>query len=352
LFVALPACGEAEPTAVASCPVRAAPSMNEEPFRFTELELSHGSSCGLGNDGSVVCWGSEDPGASALPDVSRAIAIEVDLSGGWAIRDGGSVLRWQGRDERLTVPGVCDATAITENRCAVVADGQARCWNVRNPTQLGLSESSVANGRAVTVPGVSGAVSLASGPSAYTCAGLEDGSVTCWGGGPRQSDRPGPAPATVPELSDVRDIVGSQDGSLAPNTGEMCAILLDGGVTCWTHAKAPARIPGLADVVSLSISMSHGCAALADGSAVCWGANQSGQLGNGTTEASDTPVPVSDLSGVVRIATASHDSTIGHSCAILTDGTAWCWGAQQFGSWSDGNVADSSLPVRVDVNLR
>jgi hypothetical protein len=346
LCVALPACGDAEPAAVASCPVPAAASTQTGPFRFTALELSHGSSCGLGNDGSVACWTSQDFGSLRVSGVLPAIAIEIDQGGGWAVRDGGSVLRWTGSD-RLTVSGVCGATAITENRCAIVLDGEVRCWQVRNPTQLGLDPRETDDGRAVTIPGVRGAVGLASGPEQYTCAAIEDGSVTCWGGGSRPSDRPGPEPASVPELAGVRSIVGSQDGGmLGAYGGDVCAILTDGSVSCWTPARAPAPTRGLVDVVSLSISRGHGCAALGDGSAACWGANERGQLGNGTTDATTVPVPVSRLSGVTHVGTWG-DGGRGYSCAVLADGTAWCWGAERFGSFSDGNVDDSSVPVVV-----
>lgn len=347
LLIALPACGDAEPAAVASCPVPAARSMNVEPFAYTALEATFSSNCALGNDGSVACWDSDDGRPSRHPDVAQATAFDIDSIGGWAAREGGSVVHWQDQGETVVVPGVCGATAVTENRCAIVAEGRVRCWNVRGSARLGASESDLASGRAITVPGLRGAVSLASGPHDYTCALLDDATVTCWGGGTRLADRPSPEPAPVPELSGVRSIMGSPTPMLTAESAEICAVLMEGTVTCWNRARAPAPLSGLADVTSLSISMDHGCAALGDGSAVCWGANQTGQLGNGTTDANDTPVPVSGLSGVVQVATASLDSTIGHSCALLVDGTATCWGAGQLGSLRDGNLADSSVPVPV-----
>ena len=63
-----------------------------------------------------------------------------------------------------------------------------------------------------------------------------------------------------------------------------------------------------------------------------------------TTESSDPPVPVSNLSNVVQIATFSDTSTGGRSCALLGDGTARCWGQDESGSYSDGNIADRLNP--------
>jgi alpha-tubulin suppressor-like RCC1 family protein len=72
-----------------------------------------------------------------------------------------------------------------------------------------------------------------------------------------------------------------------------------------------------------------------------WGSNGIGELGNGTTTASLTPLEVSSLSGVTAIAAG-----IEHSLALRTDGTVWEWGANFFNEPEDPTLF-SSTPVQV-----
>ena len=74
----------------------------------------------------------------------------------------------------------------------------------------------------------------------------------------------------------------------------------DHHVACWgdlvgigpTNTSAtPFEVP-ISDVVELAASDYHDCAVHADGSLSCWGSNSAGELGNGTTDATTTPVRV------------------------------------------------------------
>ncbi len=73
---------------------------------------------------------------------------------------------------------------------------------------------------------------------------------------------------------------------------------------------------------TISAGVQHTCMIVGGATEVrCWGANDNGQLGNGTTDSRPTPAPASGLSGVVQVVAG-----FGDSCALLTGGTVSCWG--------------------------
>ncbi|MCC6755929.1 MAG: hypothetical protein IT199_06105, partial [Solirubrobacterales bacterium] len=95
----------------------------------------------------------------------------------------------------------------------------------------------------------------------------------------------------------------------------------------------------------LSAGVGHSCA-IRDGGAWCWGSNSQGELGNGTTDDSAVPVPVTGFSsGVTDIAAGS-----GHTCAIK-DGGAWCWGTNQVGELGNGSFGGTQIsnPLPIPV---
>ncbi|MBK6534769.1 MAG: hypothetical protein IPF99_36100 [Deltaproteobacteria bacterium] len=58
-----------------------------------------------------------------------------------------------------------------------------------------------------------------------------------------------------------------------------------------------------------------------NGTVQCWGANDLGQLGDGSTTTRLSPVMVMGLSNAVEIAAGYN-----HTCARLMDGSVRCWG--------------------------
>ncbi len=84
---------------------------------------------------------------------------------------------------------------------------------------------------------------------------------------------------------------------------------------------------------------------LISGNVKCWGNNWRGDLGNGTTTNSFTPVAVSGLSGVSSLVSTTDSNNDGlFSCALKTDNTIWCWGAgYNIATWS-------STPVEITLS--
>ena len=117
-----------------------------------------------------------------------------------------------------------------------------------------------------------------------------------------------------------------------------------GSVWTWggaTDTTAPTGMVGLSGVTTLSGGHSK-YALLSNGTVQAWGVNAFGELGNGTTTDSSTPVQVTGLSGVKSVA-ASFDAAY----ALLSDGTVWAWGHNNSGQLGNGTATDSSIPIQV-----
>ena len=96
--------------------------------------------------------------------------------------------------------------------------------------------------------------------------------------------------------------------------------------------EAAATVPGGAHTVALK----------SDGTVWAWGGNTSGQLGDGTTTDRRAPVQVSGLAGVAVIAAGTY-----HSAALTSDGTVWAWGRNTDGQLGDGTTTPRTTPVQV-----
>jgi hypothetical protein len=79
-----------------------------------------------------------------------------------------------------------------------------------------------------------------------------------------------------------------------------------------------------------------------NGRVYAWGDNDFGQLGNGSTANSATPAPVSLPGGVKALAVSADGST---SLAVGSDHRVYAWGGNQFGQLGNGSTANSSTPV-------
>jgi alpha-tubulin suppressor-like RCC1 family protein len=107
-------------------------------------------------------------------------------------------------------------------------------------------------------------------------------------------------------------------------------------------ATSKSTFTVIAAPTQLAAGASHSCARLSNGATACWGANASGQLGNGSTTASSTPLPVPGLAGVTQVAAGG-----AFSCARLSSGGVKCWGSNTKGQLGRGTLTGSKTPVAV-----
>lgn len=158
-----------------------------------------------------------------------------------------------------------------------------------------------------------------------------------------------------------------REGTLAAGAGvagvaagehHTCAVTAAGAVKCWgynyfgqlgngttTDSSTPVDVTGLnSGVVAVAAGDNHSCAITAAGGLKCWGKNSLGQLGNGAAvDTSLTPVDVSGLtSGVASVVAGNY-----HTCAVTTAGGLTCWGRNSLGELGNGTGTNSSTPVGV-----
>jgi hypothetical protein len=108
-------------------------------------------------------------------------------------------------------------------------------------------------------------------------------------------------------------------------------------------SSTPLTVSGLDHIIAVASGGAHSLAVTADGKVWSWGANGSGQLGTGSNADSAVPVQVPDLSGISAVAAGDM-----HSLALGSDGKVWAWGENSSGQLGDGTTVNRNSPVQVE----
>jgi len=238
--------------------------------------------------------------------------------------------------------------------CALTAGGAVTCWGSDSHGQLGDG----ATGNSTTpvgVPSLTSDVAAVSAGSTHTCALTIAGAVKCWGWNIYGQLGDG----STTDSSTPVDVTGLSSGVVAISAGfgYSCALTVGGGVKCWgfngqgqlgdgstADSSSPVEVTGLSSgVAAISANEYHACALTMAGGVKCWGYNNFGMLGDGTTTTSTTPVDVSGLSRGVAAVSAGGE----HTCAVTTERVVRCWGHNNYGELGDGSTTDSPTPVDV-----
>jgi len=255
--------------------------------------------------------------------------------------------------------------------CAIASDSKAYCWGIGSSGQIGNNTTTTNNTTpvAVTATGVLSGKTITDISSGYSnvCALDSTGKAYCWGqGGQGQLGNGSIANSLLP-------VAVTSSGTLAGKTlikiysglNNACAIDTDGALYCWgqnqygqlgngltANLTTPTLVPmtGLLSgktILDVSPGNYHTCVIASDNQIYCWGHNTSGQLGNGSTTDSLSPVAV-DVLGVLSGKTVQligHGAYRDFNCVKASDGQIYCWGINGRGEFGNNTVSASAVPM-------
>lgn len=297
--------------------------------------------CGLNLRGkqAQICLdgGWADDGACADPDecveaATRDVPCGIDDEGTQAQRcEAGGWLN----------VGVCEESKECEEGDTAILECEEG--------DLGVREQSCVDGSWQI--GACEALAISAGGT-HTCALRTNGQLICWGGNGSgelgdgttfNSGKPVPVDESLNDVVDVSAGIGAHT----------CAVRSNGQVYCWGSAEygklgngesegtfGPAPVTGLNDAIAVSAGLSHTCALRANGHIACWG--RGGRAGHADDQL--TPRAISGITDGIAVSAGNN-----HTCAVRRTGEVRCWGIGTAGQLGNGETENSVNPVIVQT---
>ncbi|MFC0038330.1 S8 family serine peptidase [Actinomadura rayongensis] len=254
----------------------------------------------------------------------------------------------------VRVPGLVNVVAVAaggDYTLALKDDGTVWAWGDNAHGQLGDGTTTERH-TPVQVSGITTAKAIAAGPGGHALAVLADGTVRAWGAnGSGQLGNGTTTESHIPVTVSGLSGVATTAGAISAGTVHSLAVKTNGTVVAWggngfgqlgngttTGSTTPVTVSGLSTATQVSAGTGHSITRLADGTVRTWGLNGSGQLGNGSTTSSSTPVAVAGLSGIASVAGGGNTSA--------ADGaSSYMWGANSAGQYADGTTTGQNTPA-------
>jgi alpha-tubulin suppressor-like RCC1 family protein len=322
-----PAYSDAVTLNCSTLPVPAADSR-----RFKSVVAAGAFSCGLDLNGIAYCWGDNRYGQLGNGTWTSS-TTPVLVSGG------------------LTFEFL---HGTNQHVCGVTADGSGYCWGRNYEGSLGDGSTEPRNVPTRVAGSLAFTVVETGGES--TCAIATDGTAYCWGYNSRGQlgigDSPMRSLVPAPVAGDLTFI------SVAVGVFHACGITVDGSAYCWGEGQSgelgtggterhstPVRVAGDIEFRAVTANGATTCGLATTNVAHCWGWNYFGQTGTGSgaeTVLVPSPVVGEFVFGMIDLGHL-------HACGVDHKGRAYCWGANNAGQLGDGTTSHRGTPSGVSA---
>ncbi|WXA80340.1 hypothetical protein LVJ94_30830 [Pendulispora rubella] len=304
------------------------------------------------DDGRVLCWGENKYGQLGNPQTT-------ELPDGSISFDGRPV-------PSPLLASVTNATQLAmgdafdedgqpaKATCAILADAQAQCWGQNRYRALGRPPSSIGDDyiphpEALPVSNLGPSQQIVT--TGMTSCAVSDGKAWCWGRSQNWTEGGGGAiPTKVDYRYPIKQIaLGERFGAALDNSGFVHGW---GDNSSGQLASSPNAM--FEQALEIVAGNATACARVRSGDVMCIGSNVSGLLGRDTFDAPQANVAAPVALPTNKVAAKQLAMGFGHACALLNDGTVWCWGANFYGTLGAGHSngtsvepRSSSLPLQV-----
>lgn len=364
-------------------PVPVLASVNNPLKGITAIAAGGEHSLALKSDGSVLAWGSDwagqlgngsAAGSALMPGAVLNLAEVKAISAGnaysLALKTEGSVWAWgygaagqigNGSSLANQTPiavdnnlnsGVTTLAAGDNHAIAIKADGAVYAWGNNNRGQLGEGMLTFRQEPIdLTDPDINSATTVTVG--AYHLLTKNAAKTKVWGSNwlgqladtSDYLDTPTEATAFSSMAAAAagygHTLTLQSDGTVQAVGGNWAGQLGDGNSSP-TPIRTPVTVSNLRTPTALAAGGQHSLAITKDQTVVAWGANDAGQLGDGSAIPKTSPVSVNTLSGATALAAG-----YAHSVALKTGGSVWTWGNNLFGQLGDSLTANRLVPAQV-----
>lgn len=328
-----------------------------------QISVGYLHTCAVLQNNNVKCWGESGYGELGLGITTDQVKKPKDV----AIVNLGT-----GHTATKVSAGVY-------HTCALLDDGNVKCWGRNNYGQLGLGNTTTLGDEGGEMGDTLAYVNLGTSKTAIdievqaysSCAILNDNTVKCWGHNSYGSLGIGSTVTTGDAGSEMGDVlipvnlgVGRTATKLYGGLYQMCAKLDNADVKCWGRNNnaqlgqghlfdigksalslgnnlSAMNLSSTGSILNLQANEYSACAVLSNNTLKCFGADFYGSRGTGSSIIGDSSADMG--ANLLTLNTGSNNpfklikSELYVTCGQTTDNKLACWGYAGEGSRASGN---------------